>query len=77
MFATTTKPDAAPPIGLAGLKTIVAAAGMPVGAIGGIDAGNAASVMTAGADGICVVSAILGADDPRAAAAALARAAAA
>jgi thiamine-phosphate pyrophosphorylase len=75
VFATATKPDAAPPIGLDGLKTIVAASGMPVGAIGGIDAGSAASVMAAGADGICVVSAILGAADPRAAAAALARAA--
>lgn len=77
VFATATKPDAAPPVGIEGLKTIVAAAGMPVGAIGGIDAGNAASVMTTGADGICVVSAILGAADPRAAAVDLARAMAA
>jgi thiamine-phosphate pyrophosphorylase len=77
VFVTATKPDAAPPIGLDGLKSIVAAAGMPVGAIGGIDAGNAGSVMATGVDGICVVSAILGVADPRAAAADLLRAAAA
>ena len=68
VFATSTKPDAAPPIGLDGLKEIVARAKMPVGAIGGIDAVNAALVMKTGADGICVVSAILGSGDPRAAA---------
>jgi thiamine-phosphate pyrophosphorylase len=59
---------------LDGLKSIVAAARMPVGASGGIDPSNAASVMATGADGICVVSAILGDTDPRAAAAALASA---
>jgi thiamine-phosphate pyrophosphorylase len=77
VFATATKPDAARPIGLDGLKAIVARVKLPVGAIGGIDTCNAASVMATGVDGICVVSAILGAADPRAAAAALAKAAAA
>jgi thiamine-phosphate pyrophosphorylase len=40
-------------------------------AIGGISAANAADVIRAGADGVCVVSAIVSAPDPRAAAAAL------
>lgn len=77
VLATSTKSDAAPPIGLDGLKAICATAKIPVGAIGGIDAKNAAAVMATGVDGVCVVSAILGTADPRAAAAALAKAMAA
>ncbi len=74
VLATSTKSDAAPPIGLDGLKAICATAKIPVG---GIDAKNAAAVMASGVDGVCVVSAILGTADPRAAAAALAKAMAA
>lgn len=74
VLATSTKSDAAPPIGLDGLKAICATAKIPVG---GIDAKNAAAVMATGVDGVCVVSAILGTADPRAAAAALAKAMAA
>ena len=75
VYATPTKPDAGPPIGIAGLKTLQAAhAPLPVVAIGGIGTGNAAEVMASGAaDGIAVVSAICGADDPQAAARALRR----
>lgn len=60
----------------AGLGVIAearAAVALPVIAIGGIDAANVAGVVRAGADGAAVISAILAADDPRAAAAALAR----
>jgi thiamine-phosphate pyrophosphorylase len=39
----------------------------PVVAIGGINAGNLAEVVRAGADCVCVVSAVTHADDPRAA----------
>jgi thiamine-phosphate pyrophosphorylase len=38
--------------------------GIPVGAIAGIDEGNAAEVIKAGADGIAVVSAVTAAEDP-------------
>jgi thiamine-phosphate pyrophosphorylase len=68
VFATPTKPDAPSPTGLAGLRAIRAAVCLPLVAIGGIHAGNAAEVLAAGADGIAVVSAIMAAADPRAAA---------
>ena len=68
VFATPTKTDTAPPLGLDGLRAIRAAVQTPLVAIGGIHSGNAAEVITAGADGLAVVSAILAADDPQAAA---------
>jgi thiamine-phosphate pyrophosphorylase len=71
VFSTATKADAAPPLGLDGLRSAGAMLPAPFVAIGGIDARNAGPVMAAGAAGIAVVSAICGASDPRAAAAAL------
>lgn len=71
VFATNTKPDAAPPLGLDGLAVIRAATALPMVGIGGIGPANAASVRATGVEGICVVSAILGAADPAAAARAL------
>ena len=68
IFATPTKPDAPPPVGLEGLRAIRAAVSLPLVAIGGIHAGNAAQILAAGADGIAVVSAIMSASDPTAAA---------
>ena len=73
VFATPTKTDTAPPLGLDGLRALRAAVRIPVVAIGGIQVGNAREVIAAGADGLAVVSAIMGADSPRAAAAALRR----
>ena len=71
IFAQSTKLDATPPLGLDGLAEVRRATGKPIVAIGGVSAANADAVRWAGADGIAVVSAIMGADDPRAAAAAL------
>lgn len=71
VFASATKADAAPPLGVDGLRTVGAMLPVPFVAIGGIDAGNAASVIAAGAAGIAVVSAICAAEDPREAAARL------
>lgn len=71
IFAQSTKLDATPPLGLDGLAEIRRATGKPIVAIGGVSAANADAVRSVGADGIAVVSAIMGADDPRAAAAAL------
>ncbi|MBP8655265.1 MAG: thiamine phosphate synthase [Kiritimatiellae bacterium] len=73
VFATPTKTDAAPPLGLAGLRAIRAAVQTPLVAIGGIQPDNAAAVLRAGADGLAVVSAILAAENPRQAAADLRR----
>jgi len=71
VFATPTKTDTAPQLGLDGLRAIRARVNIPLVAIGGIHAGNARDVIRAGADGLAVVSAIVAADDPRAAAAEL------
>lgn len=72
VFLTPTKPDAESAVGLAGVERIRRAVpAAPLLAIGGIDSGNARSVVTAGADGVSVVSAIMAATDPEAAAAAL------
>ena len=50
------------------LSEVKAAVGVPVVAIGGIDASNIEDVVRAGADVVAVISAVCGADDPRAAA---------
>ncbi len=68
VWSTATKPDAPPPVGLDGIRAIRAATRLPVVAIGGIHAGNAADVIHAGASGVAVVSAIMSAPDPAAAA---------
>ena len=57
VWATPSKLDADPPIGLDGLREICAAVSTPVVAIGGIDATNAADCMRAGAAGIAVIRA--------------------
>jgi len=64
IFATQTKPDAAAPIGAAGLAEIAASTSLPIVAIGGLNAQNAAQALEAGAAGVAVVSAICAADDP-------------
>lgn len=75
VFATPTKPDHKPPIGLDGLARLVAISAVPVVAIGGLKAGHVPSVLAAGAHGLAVVSAICGQPDPEAAARSLALAA--
>ncbi len=72
VFATRSKDNPDRPVGLDGFKTILAAVRsrapqMPVCAIAGIDAGNAADVIAAGADGVAVISALSLAADPAAA----------
>jgi thiamine-phosphate pyrophosphorylase len=57
VWATPSKPDADPPVGLEGLSEICAAVSTPVVAIGGIDAGNAADCIRAGALGVAVIRA--------------------
>jgi thiamine-phosphate pyrophosphorylase len=57
VWATPTKPDADPPIGLDGLRAISDAVRIPVIAIGGIDPSNARDCIDAGAFGVAVVRA--------------------
>ena len=57
IWSTPTKADAAAPIGLDGLAAICEAVEVPVVAIGGIDASNAADCLNAGAAGVAVVRA--------------------
>ena len=57
VWATPSKLDADPPIGLEGLAEIGAAVSIPVVAIGGIDASNAADCIRAGAAGVAVIRA--------------------
>ena len=71
IFVTPTKRDTPVATGLAGLRLIRAVTALPLVAIGGLSATNAAEVMAAGADGIAVVSALMAAADPREAARAL------
>lgn len=73
VFSTPTKTDTARPLGLEGLRAMRAAVRIPLVAIGGIHLRNAREVIRAGADGLAVVSAIVSADSPREAAAALRR----
>lgn len=67
-FATGSKSDAGPGLGLFVLSAIRAAVSVPLIAIGGINAGNVADVIAAGADGVAVISAVVGEDDVTAAA---------
>jgi thiamine-phosphate pyrophosphorylase len=73
VFATSSKDNPDPPIGLPGLRSIFAEMrgrdpDLPIGAIAGIDASNAGAVIAAGADGVAVISALSLARDPQAAA---------
>jgi thiamine-phosphate pyrophosphorylase len=69
VYGTTSKDNAAAPIGIDGLRAIVGAvrarqADFPICAIAGIDESNAADVIAAGADGVAVISALSLAADP-------------
>jgi thiamine-phosphate pyrophosphorylase len=76
VYVTGSKQQKNAPIGPEGLARVVAALHarapkLPVCGIAGIDAGNAAAVIEAGADGVAVISALSLAPDPAAAARAL------
>src|ERR1041384_2051049 len=73
VYATASKDNPDPPIGVAGLRDVIAALrarkpDFPVCGIAGIDARNAAAVIEAGANGVAVISALSMHRDPQAAA---------
>lgn len=57
VWATPSKEDADPPIGLEGLRAVAEAVSIPVVAIGGIDVTNAQLCIEAGATGVAVIRA--------------------
>jgi len=59
VFATTTKLDTGPGVGLEGLRSIRAATPLPLAAIGGLTLELLPDVVAAGADLICAISASL------------------
>jgi len=65
VFSTPTKTNTAPAFGLEGIKTIKQCCKHPSVAIGGINASNTAEIISAGANGIAVVSAIMSAANPQ------------
>ena len=68
IFATSSKPDAGKPIGTERIAEVSRTVEIPIVAIGGIQVANAEEVIEKGASGVAVISAILQAKDPRAAA---------
>ena len=62
-FSTASKYNAGPGHGLDVLREICASVSIPVVAIGGITKENAGAVIAAGADGIAVISAVVGKPD--------------
>ena len=73
VFDTLSKADADPGHGLDMLSGINSAVNIPVYAIGGINKDNARSVVDAGADAVCVISAVVSQRDPANAAESLKR----
>jgi thiamine-phosphate diphosphorylase len=67
MYPTSSK-ETAEVVGLEMLRQVRPAVSVPLVAIGGITKINAAEVIAAGADAVAVISAVLGADSPEAAA---------
>jgi thiamine-phosphate diphosphorylase len=70
IFPSPSKPGA-PPLGLEELSRARREVKIPIIAIGGITVENAGAVLSAGADGVAVISAIAGRPSPREAAEAL------
>ena len=66
-FATGNKPDAGRALGADGFAALarLAPEGTPVVGIGGITTGNAAAIIRAGAVGVAVIGAVIGAADPQ------------
>lgn len=67
VYATATKRDAGPPLGIEGLRALAAHAGeqgLAAVAIGGLHRGTIAAASATGVAGCCVVSAVMAADDP-------------
>lgn len=63
VFPTASKSDAGPGLGLKTLRDIGQAITIPLVAIGGIGPANVSDVISNGADGVAVISAVVGQED--------------
>jgi thiamine-phosphate pyrophosphorylase len=63
IYATATKSDAGTPVGPEMIAEIGRATGLRLVGIGGINEHNAAEVIANGADGVAIISAVVGAED--------------
>ena len=68
VYATSSKSDAGAAIGVEEFARLARLCALPAVAVGGLAADNAAAVIAAGAAGVAAIRAILGADNPEAAA---------
>ena len=66
IFVSASKPEYGPALGLKTLAEIAKATAIPIYALGGIDAGNAAECRAAGAAGVAIMGAAMRAADPEA-----------
>jgi thiamine-phosphate pyrophosphorylase len=66
VFSSPSKPGYGPALGLDRFAAMVAESGVPVLALGGVDAGNVALCLEAGAAGVAVMGAVMAAHDPAA-----------
>ncbi len=73
VYFTPSKASFGAPQGVSALRKIVEVALLPVYAIGGISTKNTAEVRKAGANGIALISGIIAAENPKDAAAAMAK----
>ena len=68
VYGTSSKADAGEAVGVERIAEVCRAVSIPIVGIGGINAGNAAPVIAAGAAGVAVISSVVAAADVRAAA---------
>jgi thiamine-phosphate pyrophosphorylase len=68
VYETPSKLKYGEPVGIEALKIVRSGISIPVYAIGGIESGNIGVILASGADGVALISAIIGAKEPKKAA---------
>ena len=68
VYETPAKLKYGKPVGIEALKRVKSGIPIPIYAIGGINSGNIKQILGAGADGVALISAIIGAKEPKRAA---------
>jgi thiamine-phosphate pyrophosphorylase len=73
VYHTPSKASFGPPLGVEALKAVCSRVNIPVFALGGVKITSVAEILTAGARGIALISAVMASSDPRQSAASLLR----